>query len=84
MEQPIHSIGDLFTQLGLSAASVDIDAFIDLHKPIDRRQKIHELPFFNRSQQQFLLEAIEEDADWAEVIGTLDTLLRQDADIRPS
>jgi hypothetical protein len=31
-----------------------------------------------------LREAVENDADWAEVIDTLDSLIRREADIRPS
>ncbi|WP_369857557.1 DUF2789 family protein [Candidatus Thalassolituus haligoni] len=84
MHTPIHTLTDLFRQLGLPHSETEISTFIDRHKPIGQHSQLSELSFFTTSQQQFLSESLNEDADWSEVIDTLDTLLRQEPDIRPS
>lgn len=84
MENGHHNLQQLFDQLGLASNIDDIDRFIESHKPVATSAKLYELPFFSHSQQSFLQQALAEDADWSEIIDTLDSLLRQDADIRPS
>lgn len=84
MESPIHTLNSLLNQLGLSSEGRDIEKFIEQHKPVSATKAIYELDCFTPSQQSFLKEATEQDADWAEITDTLDTLLRQPADIRPS
>ena len=76
MEQPIHTLNCLFDQLGLPSNDDDIAGFIERHKPVGDAVYIHQMSFFNESQQAFLQEAVENDADWAEVIDTLDSLIR--------
>lgn len=83
MESPVHSLNGLFAQLGLPNSDQNITDFIEQHKPVADNKKLAELDFFNNSQQAFLRESLAQDADWAEVIDTLDSLLRHAADIRP-
>ena len=84
MEQPIHTLKNLFDQLVLPSSDTDIADFIERHKPAGDANYLYQMSFFNESQRAFLQEAVENDADWAEVVNTLDSLLRHEADIRPS
>ncbi|MFT5808042.1 MAG: hypothetical protein ACI9LG_002342 [Moritella dasanensis] len=65
----------LFAQLGLENDELSVKRFIQQHK-IQTGVLLFEAPFWNASQSMFLKEAIYEDADWAEVIDQLDTMLR--------
>ncbi|MGF1694742.1 DUF2789 domain-containing protein [Vibrio kyushuensis] len=75
MEMHQHSISDLFEQLGLGSSSDEIESFIAAHNGMTAGQVIHEATFWSKSQADFLKVAVEEDADWAEVVGQLDALL---------
>ncbi|MGB0502413.1 MAG: DUF2789 family protein [Thalassolituus sp.] len=57
---------------------------MEQHKPVSATKAIYELDCFTPSQQSFLPEATEQDADWTEITDTLDALIRQPADTRPS
>ena len=75
MDTSAHTIGALFEQLGLPASSDDIDAFLNSHHLL-ADVALAEASFWNASQAEFLRCAIEDDADWAEVVDQLDALLR--------
>ncbi len=79
MEMHQHSLETLFEQLGLPSSRNDIQKFIEhySHK-LDHTAPLHKADFWNQSQSEFLKEAKEEDADWAEVVDQLDTLLRSE------
>jgi len=76
VEYSFHTMHSLFIQLGLDHSDDGIDAFLDKHSPLDKNIKLHEAPFWSRSQALFLIHAKEEDADWAEVVDELDVMLR--------
>ena len=76
MDTEMHSIETLFEQLGLDNSEKDIARFIKLHKSIPDNVPLYEAEFWNESQAEFLREAVEEDADWAEVVDHLDAMLR--------
>ena len=76
MESPVHTINALFEQLGLEDSDDAIQMFIEQHKPLASEVALHEAAFWNASQADFLRQAIEEDADWAEVVDQLDAMLR--------
>ena len=76
MEQPVHNLSSLFDQLGLEHNDQAIDDFISLHRPLPAGMRLHEADFWNASQAAFLQEAVEEDADWAAVVNSLDAMLR--------
>ncbi len=76
MEQPVHSLSSLFDQLGLEHSDQAIDDFIKLHRPISSGLPLHQAEFWSASQAAFLHEAVEEDADWADVVNSLDVMLR--------
>ncbi|MCE8010831.1 DUF2789 domain-containing protein [Billgrantia desiderata] len=77
MEHPVHPFTELFEQLGLPADEASIRAFIERHSPLPPTLALHEAPFWNQAQAAFLHAALEEDADWAEVVDHLDASLRK-------
>ncbi len=83
MGTSVHTMNELFDQLGLPSHDQQIYKFIEQHKPVADSKKIYEMEFFSDYQRTFLKEAKEED-DWAELTDTLDSLLRRPADVRPS
>ncbi|MBZ2163379.1 DUF2789 domain-containing protein [Alteromonas stellipolaris] len=72
-EQPTMS--SLFEQLGLDSSDEAIDSFIETHKGLNKSQHIFQAPFWSESQAAFLKTAIEDDADWAEIIDQLNARL---------
>lgn len=76
MDQPVHSLGDLFAQLGLPADDASIDAFIRAHSPIPAYISLADASFWNPSQAAFLKQQWLGDADWAEAVDQLDLALR--------
>ncbi|MBO1925049.1 DUF2789 domain-containing protein [Thiomicrorhabdus sp. 6S3-12] len=76
MELPDHTLNALFAQLGLPDSDNDIDNFIERHKGVDKATPLAQAAFWNEGQAAFLSQAIQEDADWAEVVDHLDALLR--------
>lgn len=76
MELNQHSMPDLFEQLGLSSRAADIEEFVERHSHQLGARALHEAKFWTPAQAEFLREAIEDDADWAEVVDQLDAMLR--------
>ncbi|NVK56593.1 MAG: DUF2789 domain-containing protein [Alteromonadaceae bacterium] len=68
-------LSDLFVQLGLPADDADIERFISEHRGLKSALPIHEAPFWNKSQADFLRQSLTDDAEWAEVIDELNTRL---------
>lgn len=77
METNFHNLVALFEQLGLDSTNEAIAAFIDKNRPVPDNLALHEAEFWSASQAAFLQEAIDEDADWAEVVDELNVLLRR-------
>ena len=77
MEGNLHSMTNLFTQLGLPSKPADIQAFIESHRPLATHLALCEAPFWTPSQAAFLREQVQHDADWAGIIDRLDSGLRQ-------
>ena len=76
MEANLHSISNLFAQLGLPSEPTAIEDFIATHRPLDDGVALYRAPFWSASQRAFLKEEIIEDADWAAVIDDLNGRLR--------
>lgn len=74
METPIHSMTNLFAQLGLPSEEEDIERFIQRH-PLPSWVSLPEAPFWTPAQAAFLREKMQENADWAEVIDELNVEL---------
>jgi hypothetical protein len=76
METPMHSLVSLFAQLGLDNTDEAIDSFVSKNGPLPGNVQLDEADFWSPSQASFLKEAIDEDADWAEIVDQLDAMLR--------
>ena len=72
-----HDLNHLFAQLGLPSETADIELFIAKHKPLAHDVRIALADWWTPSQRAFLEEAIDDDSDWAIVVGQLDSLLRE-------
>jgi hypothetical protein len=71
MQAQLHTMNNLFAQLGLPADEAAIESFIATHRPLDSGTALYRAPFWSASQREFLKEEIIEDADWAAVIDEL-------------
>lgn len=76
MESQTHSLSQLFCQLGLPDDEQGIAQFISGHRPLANGVALHEAPFWDTAQAAFLREEIIDDADWAPVVDTLNSMLR--------
>ncbi|WP_104203531.1 DUF2789 domain-containing protein [Billgrantia saliphila] len=77
MEQPVHPFHELFEQLGLPADETSIKAFIERNAPLPPEMALYQASFWTPAQAEFLYAAVEDDADWAEVVDHLDASLRK-------
>lgn len=71
METQLHSMSDLFSQLGLPAEPEEIERFIATHSPLPASVQLADAPFWAPTQAVFLRESLLVDADWSDVIDTL-------------
>lgn len=76
MEAQLHTMSNLFAQLGLPSEEPVIEHFIASHRPLDSDIPLYRAPFWSAMQRQFLKEEIIGDADWASVIDELNGRLR--------
>lgn len=79
MEKPVHFFSDLFEQLGLPSDPDSIEQFIKRHRPLPKEMALADAPCWNEGQADFLREAIEDDADWAELVDHMDVAMHQGA-----
>lgn len=75
MEQPVHSMGNLFAQLGLPSDEAAIERFIATHSPLPSDMTLSQAPFWTPQQAAFLRDEWREDADWVEVVDQLNVRL---------
>lgn len=71
MELGIHSMSELFDQLGLPSSDSAIDAFIAKHQQKKLTVAIEHLDVWSPAQATFLKESRCDDADWAEIVDEL-------------
>ena len=76
MDTSSHTFGSLFAQLGLPGSNSEIDGFISRHRPLPSTTALAEAGFWNQNQRAFIIEALEQDSDWAEIVDQLDARLR--------
>ncbi len=76
MDRSSHTLACLFAQLGMDNKQNAIEKFIEDHRGIPAETSLAQASFWNRSQAQFIKEALQDDADWAEVIDSFDAQLR--------
>ena len=77
MEASLHTLNNLFAQLGLPNSDEEIDTFIQTHSHLAGYITLAEAPYWTPVQAAFLREEILKDADWAEVIDQLNARLHK-------
>jgi Protein of unknown function (DUF2789) len=77
MDPHHHDLDALFAQLGLVASPSAIETFVRLHRPLPDNVKLAEAPFWSPTQAAFLRETVKDDADWAQVVDSLDAMMRR-------
>lgn len=75
METPMHTLANLFAQLGLPSDPAAIEHFARTHRPLGAGIMLCDAPFWTPAQASFLRDEMLNDADWAEVIDELNALL---------
>lgn len=78
MDTSVRTLQTLFCQLGLVDDDEQVNAFIEMHRPLPLNIVLSEANFWNESQAAFLAKAVEEDSDWCELVDELNCLLRAD------
>ncbi len=76
MESQIHTLANLFAQLGLPNEPDAMEAFIATHAPLPDAVPLAEAAFWTPAQAAFLKAEIAEDADWSAVVDSLNLQLR--------
>ena len=76
MQAQLHTMSNLFAQLGLPVEEGAIESFIASHRPLENDIPLYRAPFWSNAQREFLKEEIIEDADWSSVIDELNGRLR--------
>ncbi|MBL8430119.1 MAG: DUF2789 domain-containing protein [Dechloromonas sp.] len=76
MQAQLHSMTNLFAQLGLPSDEAGVETFIAAHRPLKNDVALYRAPFWSDTQRAFLKEEIIEDADWSAVIDELNGRLR--------
>ena len=76
MDPQLHTMSNLFAQLGLPSEEGEVERFIATHRPLDNEIALYRASFWSDAQRAFLKEEIIEDADWAPVIDDLNRRLR--------
>ncbi|MDP2881389.1 MAG: DUF2789 domain-containing protein [Azonexus sp.] len=76
MQAQLHTMSNLFAQLGLPSEEAALENFIATHRPLSNDTPLYRAPFWSEAQRTFLKEEIIEDADWSAVIDELNGRLR--------
>lgn len=68
----------LFTQLGLASSPAAIELYVRTHQ-LKANENLHDAPFWNKSQRDFLISHLVADDDWVMWIDELNQQLHMDA-----
>lgn len=74
MDTGTHDLASLFSQLGLANDEQSINKFIESHQ-LSAGMVLSDAPFWTAAQAELLQQAFTDDADWAEAVDILATLL---------
>jgi len=80
MDSLMHTLPNLFDQLGLDSDEAAISQFLASHSPLPHGLALADASFWTDSQKAFLRDEILHDADWAEVIDMLNAALHLNTD----
>jgi len=76
MDTSMHTMENLFLQLGLNNSEQAIAEFINLNR-LAKETPLQQASFWSTSQAQFIKECLELDSDWAEVVDQLNVQLHE-------
>lgn len=76
MEISAQKLSALFDRLGLDSNDQAIKAFIEKNRPLPKQTPLHQATIWNQAQAAILEEALKEDANWAELVDSLEALLK--------
>lgn len=76
MDTSMHTMENLFLQLGLDNSEHAITEFINRHR-LAKETPLQQASFWSTSQAQFIKECLELDSDWAEVVDQLNVQLHE-------
>ncbi len=76
MDTSMHTMENLFLQLGLNNSEQAISEFINLNR-LAKETPLQQASFWSTSQAQFIKECLELDSDWAEVVDQLNVQLHE-------
>lgn len=74
MDTGMQNLRDLFQQLGLKHDDINMRIFIATHQ-VPKGVQIADASFWTQSQADFLRDSLEEDAEWAEAVDLLATMI---------
>lgn len=77
MDTTTPTLQTLFDQLGLNSDQDSIDAFVEQHGPLADDVKVSEADFWTDTQQKFLKDQMQLDAEWAPAVDELNALLHE-------
>ena len=69
-----RTLEELFEQLGLSSQKIHMARFIERHQ-LKPGATLTDAIYWTADQKAFLIEAIEEDSEWSEVVDQLANML---------
>ena len=74
MDSAVHTLSELFRQLGLADRPAEIAAFLRRHRPLPAKMMLADAPFWTPAQATLLREQLLSDADWA-TLGEADAIV---------
>ena len=77
MEYVFHDFTNLFAQLGLPNDPESIQQFLKAHSPLPPEVRLEDASFWTSSQAALIKENIVDDADWAQIVDRLNTVMRK-------
>ena len=78
LNQNKPSLALLFSQLGLASSPAAIELYVRTHQ-LAASENLHDAPFWNKAQRDFLISHLVQDDDWAIWIDELNQQLHLDA-----
>ena len=78
LNQNKPSLALLFSQLGLASSPAAIELYVRTHQ-LAASENLHDAPFWNTAQRDFLISHLVQDDDWAIWIDELNQQLHMDA-----
>lgn len=75
MERPVHTLSNLFAQLGRPSDEAAIQQFIATNRPLPGAMRLDEASCWTAAQAAFLRDSILDDGDWAAVVDDLNSRL---------